>query len=127
VTYDFGPGTLSLGSWIHKGLRSYSGAIRMSQTFRLEPPPAANSSVILDLGPVRGTVEALVNGKSAGIRCMSPYRFDIGSLLKSAGDQQLELVVTNTLVNFISTWSPTRTWSPDQLECGVFGPVRILT
>ena len=55
---------------------------------------------------------------------MPPYRFDISKHLLR-GENELELLVTNTLANFLSTWSPTRGWSPDQFECGVFGPVRI--
>jgi hypothetical protein len=93
----------------------------MSTRILLEEKPAAGE---LDLGRVRGTVEAFINGQSAGVRFMSPYRFDLAELA-SAGDNHIELVVTNTLVNHISTWSPTRWWSPDQLDCGVFGPVTI--
>ncbi|GIW75675.1 MAG: hypothetical protein KatS3mg104_0738 [Phycisphaerae bacterium] len=121
VTYQWAEdgGLLYTGSWLKQGLRSYSGAIRMHQHLQL----TGNES-ILDLGRVRGTVQALVNGKSAGVRFMSPYRFDISAVV-TKGDNHLELVVTNTLVNHLSTWSPSGWWSADQLECGVFGPVRI--
>ncbi|MGC4033082.1 MAG: hypothetical protein QM754_15365 [Tepidisphaeraceae bacterium] len=122
ISYAFGPGALRLGSWTQQGLASYSGAIRMTTTFDLRQ---LAGRLRLDLGRVRGTVEAIVNGKSAGVRFMSPYAFDLTSLAV-AGANSVELIVTNTLMNHLSTWSPTRWWSPDQLECGITGPVRLL-
>jgi len=121
VTYELGVGILSTGSWVPQGLRSYSGSVRMKQTIEL---PDVNRAT-LDLGHVRGTAECFVNGKSVGVRFIAPYRFDLSALAR-AGANELELVVTNTLANHMSTWRPTRVWSPDQLECGIFGPVRLI-
>jgi hypothetical protein len=87
--------------------------------------PSGSERIFLDLGRVRGTVEARLNGRGLGIRCLSPYRFEITEHVK-LGVNELELLVTNTLANHLSTWSPTRWWSPDQLEAGVFGPVRVV-
>jgi hypothetical protein len=122
VQYELGQGRLTAGSWLTQGLRSYSGAICMTQRFTFDD--ATPSPASLDLGRVRGTVEARLNGQSVGVRFIPPYRFDIGSAIRS-GENELELLVTNTLANFLSTWSPTRGWAPDQLECGVFGPVTL--
>jgi hypothetical protein len=119
ITYRFGEGILSTGSWLKQGLRSYSGAIRMRQNFASS---STDNNVILDLGVVRGTAEATLNGHSLGARFLPPYRFDLTQYVR-AGENELELLVTNTLANFLSTWSPTRGWSPDQFECGVLGPV----
>lgn len=121
VTYEWAEegGVLYTGSWLEQGLRSYSGAIRMRQRLQL----TGNEST-LDLGQVRGTVQALINGKSVGVRFMSPYRFSVSDAIHS-GENEIELVVTNTLANHLSTWSPSRWWSIDQLECGVMGPVKI--
>lgn len=121
VTYSFGVGTLRAGSWVGQGLRSYSGAVRMRRKLHLD---YAQLGMRLDLGNVRGTVEARLNGRSLGQRFIAPYRFDLGDAI-CVGENELELVVTNTLGNFLSTWSPTRGWSPDQFECGVFGPVTL--
>jgi hypothetical protein len=121
VTYRFEAGTIRLGSWLNHGLRSYSGAMEMRDTFFLSPGDHRDT-VMLNLGRVRGTVEAKLNGRSLGVRCFAPYSFDLSGHAR-AGTNELELLVTNTLVNHLSTWSPTRWWSPDQLECGVFGPV----
>src|SRR4030095_11070980 len=93
-------------------------AIDRTDTKGRDPFPSA----WLDLGRVRGTVEAWLNGQHLGSRFLPRYRFHLGTHLQS-GENHLELLVTNTLANFLSTWSPTRGWSPDQFECGVFGPV----
>ncbi|HEX3356552.1 MAG TPA: hypothetical protein VHS31_06175, partial [Tepidisphaeraceae bacterium] len=123
VTYRFDDaGILRSGNWIEQGLRSYSGAIRLSQHFSIGR--IDRGSILLDLGEVRGTVEARVNGKPAGVRVLSPYTFDVSELVR-AGENELELIVTNTLSNFLSTWSPTTWWSPDQLSFGVYGPTNL--
>lgn len=123
VTYQFADGVIRTGSWLAQGLRSYSGAVRMTQTLRLDNP--GGKSLTLDLGRVRGTVEALLNGERCGVRFMSPYRFNLTPHART-GENTLKLIVTNTLVNHQSTWSPSSWWSPDQLECGVLGPVRVV-
>jgi hypothetical protein len=123
VTYTFGRGTLRTGSWLGQGLRSYSGAVRMRQRFNLEE--IGDGSLTLDLGRVRGTAEATLNGRTVGVRFMAPYRFELPASSLQQGENELELLVTNTLVNHMSTWSPSRWWSPDQLECGVMGPVTL--
>jgi hypothetical protein len=125
VSYEFSAGHLSTGSWLMQGLRSYSGAIRMTQRFQVDKKgsdPLLSAS--LDLGRVRGTVEAHLNGRPVGARFLPPSQFDLDDALRD-GENELELLVTNTLANFLSTWSPTRGWSPDQFECGVSGPVTI--
>jgi hypothetical protein len=124
VFYEFARGVLNTGSWGQQGLRSYSGAIRMMQRFSLDAPGPSRAT--LDLGHVRGTVEAKLNGASLGVRFLAPYQFDLSNHLRS-GANELELIVTNTLANFLSTWSPTRNWATDQLDCGVLGPVRIVS
>jgi hypothetical protein len=123
VTYQFGPGVFATGSWLSQGLRSYSGAVQLTQRFAFDQAPPPRNAV-LDLGHVRGSVEARLNGELLGQRFISPYRFELGQSLR-AGENELQLIITNTLANYLSTWSPTRGWSPDQLEAGVFGPVAI--
>ncbi len=120
VTYRFDRGQIKPGSWLDHGLGSYSGAMRMRQRFTATRPDA-----ILDLGHVRGSVEAWINGHHLGIRCIAPYRFELKDLLVDQSNQ-LELLIAGTLANHLSTWSPTSWWSPDQLAIGIFGPVRIL-
>jgi hypothetical protein len=122
IFYRFGQGELKSGTWLAQGLRSYSGGLRMRQSFRFDG--RVPGSAILDLGRVRGTVEALLNRKRLGERFIAPFSFDIRDALRE-GENELELLVTNTLGTFLSTWSPTRGWSPDQFEAGVMGPVTV--
>ena len=120
VTYRFEDGVLQTGSWLTQGLRSYSGAVRLRQTFRVVD--AVPRSGVLDLGRVRGTVEGRLNGNPLGRRVLPPFQFDLTDRLR-AGENELELLVTNTPANYLSTWSRTRVWAIDELESGVFGPV----
>ena len=108
ITYRFEEGILANGSWFAQGLRSYVGAIRMRQTFRLDDERARDA--MLDLGRVEGaaSVEARLNGKPLGRRVDGPFQFDLAGHVRR-GDNELELLVRNTP-------------GPD---CGVFGPVTI--
>jgi hypothetical protein len=118
VMYRFAQGMFHTGSALGQGLRSYSGAIRLSQKFFLDQN-TDRAKIILDLGQFRGTVEVMLNGSSLGVGCLAPYRFDITGQARP-GENKLELLVTNTLANLHSTCGPTRSWSPDQLEWGLF-------
>ncbi len=121
VTYEFSAGIVGTKSWPTIGLRCYSGAMRMKQKVTLKPSERTQ----LDLGEVRGTVAVTINGQPAGVAVMRPYRFDLTGLVID-GENEIELLVTNTLANHQSTWSPSRSWGPDQLEAGVLGPVMIV-
>jgi len=121
ITYTFTKGIFSTGSMLQQGLRSYSGAIKLEQKFSYS---GSTVGATLELGHVRGSVEAKLNGQSLGYRFIAPWRFDISQQLKQ-GENQLELMLCNTLANFLSTWSPTRGWSTDHFEFGIFGPCEI--
>ena len=77
--------------------------------------------------PVKGadltSAEALhlLSDRDGGVRKAAAK--SLGEVLGK--NARLFALVTNTLANFLSTWSPTRWWSPDQLECGILGPVRL--
>lgn len=51
---------------------------------------------VLDLGTVYETAGVYVNGRSAGVRLASPYRFDLSDLLQE-GENHVAIEVTNTL------------------------------
>ncbi len=61
---------------------------------------AASNRLVLDLGRVEVMARVLVNGKDLGVLWKNPYRLDITDALK-AGDNQLEVRVTNLWVNRI--------------------------
>ncbi|MBQ8952673.1 MAG: glycosyl transferase family 2 [Clostridia bacterium] len=75
------------------GLPRFSGTIRYEGTFATK----RGERLVLDLGQVGETAEALVNGQSAGVRLQPPYRFDITGLAQD-GENELTIEVTNTLV-----------------------------
>jgi hypothetical protein len=121
IRYDLGPGLLPDGPWSEHGLASYSGAVRLSRSFWLDAHPAA---LTLDLGRVRGTVEAVLNGQPLGCRFASPYRFDLAPHARR-GENRIELLVTNTLGPYLHAWSPTPMVAGSQLLSGILGPVRL--
>lgn len=120
ITYTFGHGLLSTGPWHTQGLGNYSGAIRMRQTVSADE----ESEAILDLGCVRGTVEAWCNGQPLGIRFAAPWTF---ALKLRPGDNLIKLLVTNTLAPWMQAWSPTMMVPNDQIPSGVMGPVKLNT
>ncbi len=69
----------------------FSGTMRYTATVRLT---AADS--VLDLGDVGETAEVFLNGTPVGVRLFPPYRFDIADAVRD-GDNELEVLVTNTL------------------------------
>jgi hypothetical protein len=123
VTYEMSKGTLTLGSWVARGLEAYSGGLRYIRHFRLDSLPGTKAW--LDLGRVRGTAEVWLNGKLIGSRLWSPYRLEISGGLR-AGDNVLEVRIDNTLAPYLHAVGPTRFAPENQRQFGLFGPVRIL-
>jgi hypothetical protein len=124
VTYATSDGLISLGDWGRRGLDAYSGALRLWAGFDLPAVPSA--PLLLDLGRVRGTAEAWVNGQPVGARVLSPYRFDITSAAR-AGRNRVEILATNTLAPYLDAVSPTHYVRPGQTISGVMGPVRVVS
>ncbi|MHB8899134.1 MAG: glycosyl hydrolase [Thermoguttaceae bacterium] len=118
---DSGPGEVALGDWSQIGvLETYSGGAWYRKSFRLTPEQAAGP-VVLDLGQVAASAEVLVNGKPAGIKVAPPWRLDLASLVQP-GENQLEILVCNTLANHYVT-IPTH--YRGSTVSGLIGPVRI--
>ncbi len=120
VTYAMGPGRIELGLWSNQGLESYSGGVRYRQRFHLDRP--VQGQLYLDLGRVRGTAEVWVNGRVVGARIWSPYRFEISGAVQP-GENQVEVLVFNTLAPYLQATSPTHYIFPGQTDSGLFGPV----
>lgn len=123
VAYTLGAGRMTLGLWGDRGLESYSGGVRYRQTVDFHADAAGR--FWLDLGRVRGTAEVWVNGRPAGVRVFSPYRFDVSGLLRS-GANEIEVLVLNTLAPYLDAQSPTFYIFPGQCDSGMLGPVRLL-
>ena len=115
-----GAGRYTVGDWCRNdALRTYSGAAWYGRDFTLTKKPAGR--VTLDLGEVVSTARVLVNGREAGLRLTSPWRFDVTGLLQE-GTNRIEIRVCNTTANIFLS-SPT-VYRGDT-KAGILGPVRI--
>ena len=95
---------------------------------------------MLDLGEVKYTCEVFINGNSLGVKVMPPYRYEIPTELL-ADDNKLEIRVSNTPGNqmqFTKSFENFGKWQltnyherqlvfdRDNLDSGLYGPVKIL-
>ena len=86
----------------------------------------------LDLGEVHDVAEVWINGKKAATLLLRPYRLDVTQYLQ-AGDNHLEVIVTNTLRNRLvgdgAAGDPSFVIFKNRmfyLPSGMIGPVRII-
>lgn len=98
------PERATLTRGFFEGYPFYAGTLSFQRAFRLEQLPDATT---FELGlpdwlaPFHDCAEILVNGRSLGVRCWSPYRW-MGELdMLKVGENKLELKVTNTLVGML--------------------------
>lgn len=128
---------IDLGSWKKAVGESFSGSCVYKTEFNLDE---IKENVSLDLGIVKYTCELFVNGKSCGVKVMSPYIFDISSCV-SKGKNTLEIRVSNTAANefyYTKEFEKFESWQltpyhetakgfhKDSLESGLFGPVKLI-
>jgi hypothetical protein len=107
--------TRPLGSWTDLDPR-YSGRGRYTRRFTVPDGFLAEGRRIqLDLGSVEEIAEVRLNGRDAGTRVWAPYRLDVTDGLR-AGENTLEVVVTNTQANEIEGRA---------LASGLLGPVAL--
>ena len=119
VRLTCGEGRFDLGDWsLNDGLSCYSG----SAWYRKEIDVPAAKKVVLNLGEVSSTAEVFVNGKTAGIRIMQPWTFDITSLVKTGAKNKIEVLVYSAMDNHYRT-IPTHYRRPN--KSGLFGPVTL--
>lgn len=118
-----GNGLLPLGDWAQQGiLHNYSGGVRYRTRFDLTEEQATRATS-LDLGRVVATAEVIINGSCAGVCVAPPWRVSLDGLLQ-AGENEIEVLVCNTLANHYQTIPSLYKGDP---ASGLFGPVRILT
>lgn len=121
IELECGQGRMMAGDWSKAGvLAQYSGGAWYRRTITL-PERKDNDRVILDLGDVCATAEVRVNGQTAGILVTPPWNMDISRQAK-AGENQLEILVYNTLANHYTT-IPTRYGG--ETKSGLIGPVTV--
>ena len=100
------------------GFGYYSGRVLYKKTVAIDDRP---KKVWLDLGDVRHYVEVYVNGALAGTLLWPPYELEITDHL-TAGDNEIALVVTNSIANRFA-WDVWGTRGSARAEpSGVIGP-----
>lgn len=114
-----GSASIPLGDWTQLGLQDWSGGVRYRAVVRGRVDVRA-----LDLGLVRGTAELRVNGRAAGCRIWSPYRFDVSGLF-DVDENVVEVDVYNTLAPYVAAVSPSPWVLPGQTVSGLLGPVTL--
>ena len=116
-----GKGLMHTGDWSAIGvLHNYSGGVRYTTHLKLDVLKSGEQAII-DLGQVAGTSEIIINGQKAGIRVAPPWQQDITSFLKK-GDNQIEVLVYNTLANHYQTIPSRYRGEP---VSGLIGPVKL--
>ncbi len=120
VALDCAPGQIELGDWTQQGvLECYSGGAWYRKSLTLTSAQA-RGHVTLDLGNLSSSAEVRVNGQSAGIRILPPWKFDISALMKP-GENRVEVLVLSALGGHYTT-IPTRYRGSS--VSGLLGPVK---
>jgi hypothetical protein len=124
VEVDVAPGPIPLGDWATTlGLTTWSGGLEYRSRVRLTAEQAS-ARAELRLGELRGSVEVLVNGRSAALLFCRPWSADMTGLL-AEGENDIVVRVYNTLAPYLHAVSPTRFVFPSQLVSGLRGPVEL--
>ncbi|MBN2162882.1 MAG: hypothetical protein JXR25_13485 [Pontiellaceae bacterium] len=91
----------SLSEFKDPDVAAFSGTIVYQKQLQVTDEMLANANrIVMDLGRVEVMARVLVNGQDLGVVWKNPYRLDITDALK-AGENQLEIRVTNLWVNRI--------------------------
>jgi hypothetical protein len=119
------------------GVKYFSGVATYSKDFAAPKGWKAGQPLWLDLGDVHELAEVSVNGSSAGIVWHTPYRIDLGKLVKP-GSNHLTVRVANLWINRLIgdaqpnatnkvTWTAIPTYRPDAplRPSGLLGPVTL--
>ena len=128
--------SIALGDWSEVVGRSFSGSGTYKTSFRA---PKKEGRICIDLGEVRYTCELFINGKSQGVRVMSPYLYEIRAETLQM-ENTLEIRVSNTPANEYFYTRSFQKWSDwqltpyhsleqefhkDSLFGGLYGPVKL--
>lgn len=117
------PGEISLGDWSAYGLETYSGAAWYRRTIELSAEQSARAAE-LDLGQVAVTAEVHVNGHLAATLIAPPWRVCVGGLVHE-GENEIAILVANTLANHYSGGIPTPYVFERQTVSGLLSPIHL--
>ena len=92
-----------LASWTESPrTRHFSGTGRYEIEFTLPAERLAGGGrLVLDLGRVGNIAEVELNGQAVGVAWLAPHRLDVTHAVR-AGKNRLVVLVTNTLINYVS-------------------------
>ena len=127
------------GDWQGVLGKDFSGEAEYSIDFDFSGDPA--DARFLDLGSVKYTATAILNGVELGQAFAPPYIFQLKDALRS-GSNNLRVRVSNTLANLVAQpevlekWQKTlpfetiyekitRLYEPESFPSGLFGPVTL--
>ena len=134
---DDQPKVIELGDWQESQGNYFSGECEYKTSFCCKNSDILNTTHI-DLGEVNFACEVILNNKSLGKKCWSPYIFYIPeNSLKNSNE--LSVLVSNTLANqyqttrFWTKWSKRRLgpyhpmtlkFEKESVKSGLFGPIK---
>lgn len=113
---------IALGDWRDQALGAWSGGVEYRRDVDLAP---GASSVVLDLGRVRGSVTVAVDDVVVARAFCAPFRWELFADGDVPRGFTLSVTVYNTLAPFLDETTPSSWTFPSQLESGLSGPVRL--
>ncbi len=127
---------ITLGDWTARVGVDFSGSGVYTVSF---DAPKTEGEILIDLGEVHYTCEAVLNGKKLGKRVMPPYTYAVSAKQLEAKNK-LEIRVTNTGANayvYTKSFEKWQDWQlpympkerifhMDSLSGGLYGPVKIM-
>ncbi|WP_037517934.1 glycosylhydrolase-like jelly roll fold domain-containing protein [Sphingomonas sp. LH128] len=129
------PALAPLNEQVDPGIRYFSGIATYGKTFAASAGYKPGAPLLLDLAQVGDLAEVRVNGRLIGTLWHSPYRVDIGTVVRR-GANRLEVRVANLWVNRLigdaqpgvtkiaSTVMPTYRVDAGLRPAGLIGPAR---
>lgn len=122
VKFTCEEGEIKLGDWSTMGeaLYSYSGGAYYRKSVNLTKDQIG-TRMILNLGEVISTAEVKINGETVATKVSAPWTVDVSGYLNE-GDNEIEILVYNTLSNHYTTIPTDYRGS---LKSGLIGPVSI--
>jgi hypothetical protein len=122
LTYQTGPGRMSLATWHEVGLGDVSGLMTYSHQLVL-PSVAKDQRLVLDLGDLRGSVDITVDSQPVATLVAAPFQAD---LTPFAGmSVALRIALASSLGSYMQATSPTPFAADEDHVVGLFGPVRL--
>lgn len=113
----------SLGPWKERYGEFFSGDILYRTKVHLEELP--ERTMLLELGKVEHSARVYVNGTFAGIAAMSPKQVKVEQKLFRKGENQIDILVSNTAANQFVLSDAQYLYKPEEIS--IFHPISLVT